>query len=183
MSRIYFYFFLLMSAASLSAQENSSEFFETRVRPVLANSCYSCHTSTKLGGLQLDSRVAMLQGGKSGPAIIPGRPDDSLLIRAIAQTDARLKMPLGGQKLTDQQVADLKHWVQIGAPWPEEKAKEQANPTQAAKGFVINPQQRKFWSFQPLRKPDLPKVRNAAWPSLRLIISFWRSLKNKASRP
>src|ERR1700724_4334729 len=101
------------------AQENPAEFFETRIRPVLATNCYSCHTTSKLGGLKLDSRASLLQGGTSGPAIVPGHPADSLLIKAVRQTDAKLKMPMGGAKLNERQIADLAYWIQIGAPWPE----------------------------------------------------------------
>jgi hypothetical protein len=73
------------------------DFFETKIRPILATQCYSCHTSSKLGGLRLDSREALLSGGVSGPAITPGKPDESLLIRAVRQTEERLKMPMGGK--------------------------------------------------------------------------------------
>src|SRR6478752_3494893 len=84
------------------------EFFEARVRPVLANNCFACHTDNKLGGLRVDSRVALLQGGKSGPAIVLGHPEESLLIKAISQVDPKLKMPMGGNKLKDNEIADLK---------------------------------------------------------------------------
>jgi hypothetical protein len=67
------------------------EFFETRIRPVLASNCFACHTSSKLGGLRLDSRKQLLKSGKSGPAVVLGKPDESLLIRAIRHEDARLK--------------------------------------------------------------------------------------------
>ena len=83
----------LLSVLPLCAQETPSDFFEKSVRPVLASNCYSCHTTTKLGGLQLDSRAAMRKGGISGPAIIPGKPEESLLIRAVMHDDPRLKMP------------------------------------------------------------------------------------------
>ncbi len=118
--------------------------------------------NTPLGGLKLDSRSSLLQGGKSGPGIVPGQPADSLLIKAVSQTDAKLKMPMGGAKLSDKQIADLTHCVQIGAPWPE--TKEVANPAAASakKGFAITPQQRQFWSFQPVRKPAPPPVKDAA---------------------
>ena len=152
---------LLMSAISVCAQDNSSEFFEKRVRPVLASSCFTCHTTTKLGGLQLDSRAAMLRGGKSGPAIVPGHPEESLLIRAVSHADARLKMPMGGPKLADQAIVDLSQWIKAGAPWPESKPPEAA---QAKKGFVITPEQRRFWSLQPIRMPAIPKVTDVSWP-------------------
>src|SRR5438132_420490 len=109
----------LAVAVSAAAQQSPTEFFESRVRPILASSCYSCHTASKMGGLRLDSRVALLEGGKSGPAIVIGQPDESLLIRAVLQTDDKLKMPMAGAKLTDDQIAALKYWIKIGAPWGE----------------------------------------------------------------
>ena len=93
------------------------EDFEQKVRPVLAKHCYACHTATKTGGLRLDSKEALLAGGKSGPAVVPGNVDASLLIRAVRQQGA-LKMP-PGSKLDDSIVADLEGWVRAGAPWPE----------------------------------------------------------------
>jgi Protein of unknown function (DUF1549)/Protein of unknown function (DUF1553)/Planctomycete cytochrome C len=144
-------------SATLGAE--SAEFFETKVRPVLASNCYSCHADSKLGGLRVDSREAMLQGGKSGAAIVPGDPDKSLLIKAVRQTDAKLKMPMGG-KLKDTEVEDLVAWVKAGATWPE-AAKTPAAPTSGE--YVIRPEQRAFWSFQPLRKTDPPTASDASW--------------------
>ncbi len=98
------------------------EFFETKVRPVLAKNCYGCHaseTKSPMGGLFLDSQNGMLTGGKSGPAIVPGKPDDSLLIRAIRYQGR--KMPPSGQ-LSDAAIADLEKWVAMGAPDPREAA-------------------------------------------------------------
>src|SRR5215510_7698988 len=104
----------LLSSGVLAAQTASekTEFFEARIRPVLANNCYSCHTENKLGGLRVDSRVALLEGGNSGPAIVPGRPDESLLIKAVRHSDPRLKMPMGGARLSDNAIADLRYWIQ-----------------------------------------------------------------------
>ena len=135
-------FALVLGAAVGYAGPDETEFFETRVRPVLANHCYSCHTNSKLGGLQLDSRAAMLQGGVSGPAIVPGNPSDSLLIKAVDHSAERTKMPLGGAKLKDQEIADLSHWIKVGAPWPETKH----TPVTASgkKGFALTPEARKF---------------------------------------
>src|SRR5579872_4620946 len=77
------------------------DFFETKIRPILATSCYACHTNSQLGGLRLDSRAALLKGGQTGPAIVPGDPDKSLLVRAIRQT-GELKMPKGGKLKKDE---------------------------------------------------------------------------------
>src|SRR4051794_40360117 len=79
---------------------NSPEFFETRVRPILANNCYGCHTNSKLGGLRVDSREALLQGGSSGPSIVPGSPEKSLLVSAVVQS-GELKMPKGSKLKTE----------------------------------------------------------------------------------
>src|SRR5262249_11763161 len=93
----------------------SPEFFEARVRPVLAANCYDCHADQQYADLRVDSREALLKGGKSGPAIVPGDAEKSLLIRAVRQTDA-LKMPKGG-KLKPEEVDALVAWVNAGAPW------------------------------------------------------------------
>src|SRR4029079_13140947 len=82
--------------APATAAPQSAEYFETSVRPVLAANCYDCHADEKMGGLRLDSREGLLRGGKSGPALVPGDPDKSLIIEAIRQTRPTLKMPKGG---------------------------------------------------------------------------------------
>ena len=152
--------FLVTGAAAHGQQaQEKIEFFETRVRPVLAANCYACHTENKLGGLRVDSRVALLEGGKSGPAIVPGRPDESLLLKAVSQLDPKLKMPMGGNKLKDKEIADLKYWIQtMAAFWPVEEVKAAAAPVTVSQKFNIRPEQRNFWSFQPLVKPVMPKV-------------------------
>ena len=147
---------------SQQAQEKV-EFFESRVRPVLANNCFACHTDNKLGGLRVDSRVALLAGGKSGPAIVVGHPEDSLLIKAVMQVDPKLKMPFGGTKLKDKEIADLRYWIQaMSAFWPDESAKPKPTAAQTV-GFTIRPEQRNFWSFQPIKKPAIPTVKDPGW--------------------
>ncbi|MBZ5603441.1 MAG: DUF1549 domain-containing protein, partial [Acidobacteriia bacterium] len=136
----------VFAAAAFAATPpaDSPDFFETRVRPVLASNCYACHTNSALGGVRLDSRENILK------VIVPGDPEKSALIAAIRQT-GKIKMPAGG-KLKDQEVQDLAAWVKAGAVWPE-SIKPAANP----KGeYVIRPEQRAFWSFQPLKKPQVP---------------------------
>src|SRR5277367_2055404 len=140
---------------------DSAEFFETKIRPVLASNCYSCHADSKLGGLRVDSREAMLKGGKSGAALTPGDPDKSLFIKAVRQTDANLKMPMGG-KLKDSEIEDLTAWVKAGAVWPETAKAVTAAPADAGE-YVIRPEQRAFWSFQPLKKTDPPAVPDNGW--------------------
>ena len=176
--------YILAAAVSASAQqaEEKIEFFERRVRPVLTSNCYTCHTDTKLGGLQVNSRVALLTGGNSGPAITIGKPDDSLLIRAVMHADQNLKMPLGGQKLKESEIADLKYWILTGAVWPDGDAKPAAAPTVSLK-FTIKPEQRKFWSFQPLEKPAVPEVKDSAWAKTAIDRFILAKLEEKNLKP
>ncbi len=146
-------------AAAYDPPGDGTEFFEKKIRPLLVEHCYQCHSTAhkKSGGLLLDSKAAAFKGGLSGPAIVPNKVDDSLLIQAVRYTDPELKMPKRG-KLSDQQIADLEQWVRIGAPWPDDKG---------GKGIAVKPfdlkERSKFWSLQPVRKPTVPTVTNAAW--------------------
>src|SRR5207248_3360120 len=103
-------------ARQAAAPPASGDFFEARIRPLLAANCYDCHTDQRMGGLRLDSREAMLKGGRSGPAIVPGDPDKSLLIEAVRQTNDKLKMPKGGH-LKPEEIDTLAQWIRAGAPW------------------------------------------------------------------
>jgi mono/diheme cytochrome c family protein len=106
---------------ALDAQEptaEQAEFFVKKVRPLLARSCFSCHGEMKSkNNLRLDSRTAALEGGDAGPALVPGKPDDSLLIQAV-RYGGEIKMPPKG-RLTDGEIADLVAWVKQGAHWPD----------------------------------------------------------------
>jgi Protein of unknown function (DUF1553)/Protein of unknown function (DUF1549)/Planctomycete cytochrome C len=139
-----------------SKSGGQSDFFETHVRPVLAGSCYRCHTDSETAGLRVDSRESLLKGGASGPAIVPGDPENSLLIKAVRQSGA-LKMPKGG-RLKPEDVDALVEWVRAGATWPTSTAS--ATP---ANDYVITPAQRGFWAFQPLHVPQAPTPRDTAW--------------------
>src|SRR5215475_2825187 len=108
---------VLIAAAPAICADPAGDYFETRVRPVLAKNCYSCHTDAKMGGLQLDSREHALKGGKSGPVIVPGEPSKSRLLLAISYTDGKLKMPPSG-KLPEGDVEALTSWIKDGAVWP-----------------------------------------------------------------
>jgi hypothetical protein len=169
-------FFALMRP--ISAQE-PAEFFESRVRPVLSKNCYACHTNSKLGGLELDSREHLLKGGNSGPAIVPGQPDSSLLVQAVRHTHARLKMPPQG-KLSDEEITSLAAWVKMGAVWPSSPV------ALKSAAYLITPEQRAFWSFQPVRKPAIPAVRDSRWARSdidRFILAKVESAGLKPVRP
>ncbi len=148
---------LVCGLASHAAQPD--EFFELRIRPVLAKNCYACHTQSQLSGLRLDSRPAMLKGGARGAAIVPGDPAGSLLMQAVRHDHTELKMPPQG-KLSGQEVSDLAAWIKAGAVWPE--AAVAASPESG--GFRITPEQRTFWSFRPIGDPAPPAVRAERWP-------------------
>jgi hypothetical protein len=147
-----------LGAATSAGAENADaagiEFFEKRVRPLLIESCYTCHSQSSekgyKGGLLLDLREGLLKGGDSGPAIVPGNPDGSLLIKAVRYTDEILQMPPNGKKLSPEQIAALEDWVRMGAPDPR---------TGELMAETSLEQARKHWAFQPIRKPDLPLVR------------------------
>src|SRR6266567_4427641 len=141
------------AAVNKSDPAYQKDFFESRIRPVLVQQCFVCHTNSKMGGLRLDSRDDIVKGGKSGPAIVAGEPEKSLMISAIKH-NGELKMPKGAAKLTDGQISDFTNWVKDGALWPVEAT--------AAKKFTD--EQMHIWSIQPLAKPEVPKVKDAAWP-------------------
>ncbi len=138
---------------------SDTDFFENKVRPILANSCYGCHDDTAKGGLRLDSKAAFEKGGKHGPVVAPGEPDKSLLIQAVQQT-GDLKMPKGG-KLKPDEVATLVEWVKTGAQWPS-TASAPITSTTASTG-VITEKQREFWSFQPLKSVPPPAIEDARY--------------------
>ena len=148
-------------AAPAGAQQlDRAKFFEERVRPVLADNCFACHTSSKLGGLRMTSHQSLLEGGNSGPAIVPGQPDRSLLIQAVRQTHERLKMP-PEEKLDPYQIDDLEMWIADGAYWPDAGTARQVDERSRKHG--ITAEQRDFWAFRPVRNPSLPKVMNEPW--------------------
>ena len=138
--------------------QNSAEFFESQIRPILATRCYACHTGSESGGLRLDSREGLLKGGKSGPAIVPGKPDDSLLIQATTYQHARLKMP-PAEKLENSEIAALNRWVKEGAEWPAN------SPVVVPAGpkYNITAQQRAFWAFRPVKAQPPPVARLIQW--------------------
>ena len=135
------------------------QFFEARIRPVLADRCYKCHSrlADKIkGGFMLDTREGMLHGGDTGPAIVPGKPEDSLIIDAISYKDPDLQMPPKGERLTDQQVADITQWIRMGAPDPRSLVAKGSSPAYGGVG-------RDHWSFLPVRSQAVPAVADAAW--------------------
>jgi hypothetical protein len=152
-------------AESPTPSREQAQFFESKVRPVLFETCIKCHGPEKQkSGLRLDSRASALAGGEQGPAVVPGKPDDSLLVTAIRHDDDQLKMP-PSKKLPGQQIADLTRWVQMGAPWPAGEASPVAASASAVRrpGMQITAKDRAHWAFQPVKRPAVPEVRDRAW--------------------
>jgi hypothetical protein len=172
---------LLVLAAYSSAQEKPTpeqlEFFEAKVRPVLARNCYQCHgadSKTGMGGLYLDSRAGIRRGGQSGPAVIPGKVEESPLIRAIRH-DGR-KMPPAG-KLPDAVIADLEKWVAMGAPDPRE------NKVEWKESNIDIEKGRKYWAFQQPTKPTAPAVKNRKWSNQSIDRLLLASMEKKGLTP
>lgn len=156
-------------------------FFEKNIRPVLVRECYTCHAATaeKLkGGFQLDTREGIRKGGDTGPAVVPSGIKQSLLIKAIKQTDDELKMP-PKRKLSDDIIADFEKWVTMGAPDPRD-----GSPSLTRKAGTIDIEAgRKFWAFQPPKKPSIPAVKDTTWPKSDIDRLLLVELEAKGLKP
>ncbi len=149
--------------------------FEKHIRPLLATRCLECHGPQKQeGDLRLDTREAMLRGGDSGPAIVPGNPDQSLVIEAIAYES--FEMPPAG-KLADADIQKFRAWVADGAVWPEHQS-----PLRPA-SKQIDDADRDWWSFRPLQKPDVPQLPDDAWSKNSIDRFVFRRLNARGIRP
>ena len=137
---------LICAVSSLSATD--SHFFESKVRPLLAARCFACHTDSEMGGLRLDSLERMLRGGSRGPAVIPGDLAGSLVLKAVRRTSKDLQMP-PTETLPASEIAVLEEWIAAGAKWPEVA-------TAVAPGEELAAEAREFWSFRPVRRPEVP---------------------------
>jgi len=143
-------------SAEDDAQRAAMKFFETEVRPLLANRCFECHgEQKKKGSLRMDHISYITKGGDSGPAVVPGNPDKSLIIEAVRYKDPDFEMP-PKEKLPDKEIAILEQWVKMGAPWPADAGKEVAQVDE----FGFTEKQRNWWAFKPLTKPTPPDVKS-----------------------
>ena len=145
---------LLLTAAAAKAQP--SAFFETKIRPILVNHCYACHSAdTKpAGGLRVDDYAGILRGGQSGPAVVPGDPEQSLLIQRVRHENPKRRMPKEGDPLTAAEIAELTAWIKNGAPWPVETVDIKAAAYTAGYERI----RAHHWAFQPVRDPKPPAV-------------------------
>lgn len=137
------------------------DYFEKHIRPVLVTRCYECHSDqaeVASGGLRVDTRSGLLKGGITGPAVVPGNPQKSLILAAIRHVDPDVAMPPkdSGEKLPEAVAADFERWIKMGAPDPRAgNEKAVAYDTESAK---------QWWAFQPVVLPSVPTTNDASWP-------------------
>ena len=182
------YRFVVLSAAVLAVATAASgaeapsaealEFFEKRIRPVLATNCYVCHSAeakTRMSGLSLDTRDGIRQGGQRGHAVVPAEPDESLLLSAL-RYEGDVKMPPGG-RLPESVVADFEAWIRMGAPDPRESAvKAQASSIDVERG-------RGYWAFQTPRIEEPPPVEDLSWPRGAIDQHVLAGMESRGLRP
>ena len=138
------------------------EFFEKKIRPILSDHCYTCHSAdTKpSGGLRVDDRNGLLLGGDSSPAIVSGDPKESLLLQRILSENVKRRMPKEGKLLTSEETADLETWIKDGVTWPRERVPASIGRTRPAYEEL----KARHWAWQRLTEPETPVVADAAWP-------------------
>ncbi|MDF1741075.1 MAG: PSD1 and planctomycete cytochrome C domain-containing protein [Verrucomicrobiales bacterium] len=173
---------LLITDLSLAVESTDTAFFESKIRPVLVENCYKCHSvesGKSKGGLLLDTQAGTLQGGDNGPAVVPGKPDESLLVAAISHAQPDLEMPPKKARLPDGVIADFKRWIESGAADPRTESTGSLShaPTDLESG-------RKFWAFQKPQPPPVPKSdKNAPWPKSDTDQFILASLEKKDLTP
>ena len=149
---------VLIGAGVASAESEPTpdqlRFFESSIRPLFIEKCQECHGPDKQwGSLRLDSRAKILGGGETGPAVVPGKPDESLLIKAVRRTDETLQMP-PKESLSARQIADLTRWVEMGAPFPATK-----------EPVTSRNRDPDHWSFRSPRPYPVPTTKDIRWAS------------------
>jgi hypothetical protein len=180
---VLFALLVLVNGLQAGGDSRGIDFFEKKIRPVLVEHCSSCHSKDaqakkKLrGGLLVDSRAALLKGGDSGPAVVPGKAQESLLIKALQYSD-EIRMP-PKKRLPDSVVADFVTWVNLGAPAPEDSTAK--GPASSA-GMSVE-EGRKFWAYQLPRKAPPPVVQNTAWPGNDVDRFILAQLEARGLRP
>jgi hypothetical protein len=156
------------------------DFFERKVRPVLANNCNNCHSAnTKaMANLRVDDRNGLVQGGNRGAAIIPGNPEKSLLIQAVRKSHAKVKMP-PDHHLTEQEIADLVTWIKDGAAWPAVRVPASIGRPNAKYDRL----RKEHWAWQPLQDVKPPALTNTAWPRDEIDQYILANLEAKQLKP
>ena len=171
----------------VQAGEDPVAQFEHEVRPIFEKRCFECHGPDKQkGGLRLDLKSSALEGGESGePAVVPGKSAESQLIKFVTSKDPDDAMPPKGERLAADQVAALKHWIDLGAHWPSSKPAPETVTAAAPEGIAITDREREFWSFQPPHRSEPALTGNDSWvrqPLDRFILAKLRARGLEPSR-
>lgn len=170
-----------MAAPAAEPTPEQAAFFETKIRPILSETCYKCHSleqSKSKGGLTVDTKEGLLKGGENGAIIKPGDPDKSPLIVAVRYLDPDLQMPPKGEKLKPEQIAALTEWVKMGAPDPRK-----ADAKIASKLTGLTDAARHHWAYQPIKKPAIPVAKNAQWARTPVDSFILKKLEEKDMLP
>ncbi len=175
---------LALISAPLFAQTADTAFFEAKIRPVLATKCYGCHSSSlraPMGGLALDTKAGLLKGGATGTIVVPGKPAESRLLKALSYSDPQLQMPPTG-KLPDAVLADFEKWIAGGAPDPRTNTASAGQSPAPLKGMPIE-KGRAWWAFQPVRELPAPKVDDTTWAKDKIDAFILAGLEQKQLKP
>jgi mono/diheme cytochrome c family protein len=167
-------------APAVEADGAKLEYFEKKVRPILVNHCFSCHSAeTKpAGGLRVDDRNGLLTGGNTGKSIVPGKPAESLLLKRVSK-DAKKRMPSEGEHLSDEQIGVLAKWIEEGAVWPPVVVPPVSGKVKAKYDEL----RQTHWAFQPITSPKPPEVKNSAWPKSEIDRFILAKLESKNLSP
>lgn len=170
------------SASGQSLSTEGVAFFETNIRPVLVDKCYQCHSAEAdkiKGGLVLDTRDGIRRGGDNGPAVVPGKPTESLLLEAIRYANKDFAMPpqKSGGKLSDEVIKNFEKWIEMGAPDPREAASKIARHEETAQAA------KDWWAWQAPLKAPTPSVKDTAWPKTEIDRFLLAALEAKELKP
>ena len=168
-----------------TATAEQLEYFESKVRPVLAQNCFECHNPDQgrvKGSFRADSRQALLTGGPSGPALVPGDVEGSLLIKAVRYGDEDYAMP-PKQKLPEEQIKILEDWVRMGAPWPSAPAEAEPAMQSYKIEYDYEAARRDHWAFQPLQSTEPPQAKESKWSQHPIDRFLYAAMEAKGVRP
>src|ERR1700693_2154319 len=156
---------VLAVAVPLAAQTRDFTLFETKIRPVLETKCYGCHLpklKAPMGGLTLDTKAGLLKGGATGKVIVPAKPGESRLLKALSYSDPSLQMPPAG-KLPDSVIANFKQWISAGSPDPRSDVLAGVSSQSPAPQGMSIEDGRKWWAFQPVKEMPKPNTKDVDW--------------------
>ncbi len=171
-----------VSAHSFGQSNDQAEFFEKKIRPLLAANCAKCHNpNAKVAELDLTTAEGFARGGESGALINKEHPEESRLLKVIGYDD-KLKMPPTG-KMKDADIASITEWVKAGAVWPSAKPVVAETKTAPKSTREFTEEEKKFWAYQPLANPSVPKVKNSAWVKSPVDAFILAKLEEKNLRP